>query len=208
MEEEIWKDIPGYEGMFQVSNLGRVKGIDRYYVFYNKLIGRMDKRFVKEHIRNQYLTKNGYLKVVIKHKNLLVHRLVANAFLPNIENKPQVNHKNGIKTDNKIENLEWATESENQKHRYSVLKHTPSKAWLGKKGRDNPCSKPIYKLDKDTEEILDMYDSLTEACLKNNVWSSNIVKCMKGQYTQTGGYKWRYVDENNNKFSDNCGKSN
>lgn len=98
MEEEIWKDIPGYEGMFQVSNLGRVKGIDRYYVFYNKLIGRMDKRFVKEHIRNQYLTKNGYLKVVIKHKNLLVHRLVANAFLPNIENKPQVNHKNGIKT--------------------------------------------------------------------------------------------------------------
>lgn len=195
----IWKKcgriLSGYEGQFQVSNLGRVKGVDRVYTFYNKLIGCNDKRFVKEHIRNQYTMKGGYLKVVIKHKNLLVHRLVATAFIPNPLNKPQVNHKNGIKTDNRVENLEWATRSENQKHRYAVLKHTPNKVWLGKKGENNPRSKPVYKINKDTGEIIERYVSLTDACSKNNVHCANIIKCIKGMYSQTGGYKWRYADE-------------
>lgn len=118
-----------------------------------------------------------------------IHRLIAKAFIPNPENKPEINHKNGNKTDNRVENLEWCTRSENMKHLYSVLgKKSPG---IGRFGKLNHRSKAVAQI-KDGITIA-IYDSALEATRQTGVNQGNLSACCRGERTSAGGFLWKYA---------------
>ena len=119
---EIWKPIKDYEGLYEISNLGRIKS--RYFQE-NKILKSDCNRYAKIDLRKNKV-----------RKGFLVHRLVAEAFIPNIENKPQINHKNKIKLDNKVENLEWVTSSENIIHAFENGRRSPKAIFSDSEARD------------------------------------------------------------------------
>lgn len=133
MEQEIWKDIVGYEGSYMVSSFGRIKSLER------NVIGANGKRvFVRERIMRQTYHVKGYKMVALtvgnRQKRCTVHRLVALSFIPNPENKPQVNHIDGKKMNNNFSNLEWVTPIEN-------LAHAVCTGLLKIKGEKHPNTK-------------------------------------------------------------------
>lgn len=177
---EIWKDISGYEGRYQISNLGRVRSFCR-----NICAVTGEPVLMKERI-----TTTGYPAVSlygIDGKNHLgaIHRLVANAFIPNPENKPEVNHINGDKLDYSISNLEWVTDSENKKHGHRVL---------GRKTNNKPVR---------CVETGIIYRSARDACRKTGIWHSTINKVARGATEHggrvhcltAGGFHWERVDD-------------
>lgn len=182
--KEIWKDIPGYEGLYQVSNLGRVKSIKREVGIKLFNIG-WSTRTVPESIRKQILYSNGYLGVVLhkkREKKLgLVHRLVAQAFIPNPENKSEVNHIDGDKANNVVVNLEWCTRTENDRHSRLVL--------------GNICGEaPKRVICVETGKV---YHSTGEAARQTGI-SQSAICCVanhKKRYKTAGGYHWEYADK-------------
>ena len=164
--DEIWLDIEGYEGLYQISNKGRVKSL------YNG----------SERILKSYDNGHGYLIVALTKESslkfIMIHRLVAQAFIPNPENKPQVNHKDENKKNNCVDNLEWATAKENSNYgtrneRLSrkILQYSKSGEFIRE-----------WKGSREVERVLDI----------NN---SHIIECCKGRYKSAGGFVWKYKEK-------------
>lgn len=190
MQKEIWKDVVGFEGSYKVSNLGRVKSLEREY-FNGHGYFPVKERILSGRISNGYAyvqLSNGY------KKNYSIHRLKATAFIPNPENKPQVNHRDGNKSNNGYnadgdDNLEWATRSENVRHSYRELgQRSPC---LGKFGVDNPSSKAIIQSTKSGVFVAE-YASGSNAKEKTGISNCDISSCCHGRLKSAGGFKWEF----------------
>lgn len=182
MEQEIWKDVVGYEGFYKVSNFGRILSLDY-------------RRTKKSGFLKPGNIDGGYSVLVlsdgIKKITWTVHRLVAIAFIPNPENKPTVNHKNGDKQDCRVCNLEWNTYSQNHKHAYDELgRKSP---WTGKFGKDNATSKPTNQLAIDGS-FIKRWDGIRDAGRGLGIEDKNINACCVGKRNLCGGFRWEYAD--------------
>lgn len=184
--QEIWKDIPGYESIYQVSNLGNIKSL------------KSGNHHSKTKILTPVCADGRYLRVSLYKdkipKYFPVNRLVAMAFIPNPDNKPQVNHINGNKKDNCVKNLEWCTSSENNLHAYKTGINKGSKPWLGKTGFQNATSIPVSQIDLNTGNVIATFGSMQEAGRITGCSPQKIGQCCKGVFSQTHGYGWKYAD--------------
>lgn len=178
MPTEIWKDIDGYVGQYQVSNYGRVRSLDRDIVI------RSCSNYTR-HVKGRILAltkdKDGYLIVGLGKERRRVSRIVAQAFIDNPKNYEQVNHINGIKEDNSVWNLEWCTNTYNQEHAYLIgLKKT----------------KLYAKVDPHSKRIVQIYKSLNEAVENtDNSDPSTLVKVCRNKRNEHCGFKWIYATD-------------
>jgi hypothetical protein len=185
---EKWKDIVGWEGYYQVSSVGRIKSLERKTI----------SRGVKECVRKLHIQNSGYLTVGLfkenKGQQFLVHRLMALAFIKNTEKLDFVNHKNGIKTDNRIENLEWCTKGYNLKHAYDNGLKTISQKQLNRivGWNKNEHSVKVNQYSKQGE-LVAFFNSMTEAAFKTGLNYNSIVDCVRGRHKTCGGFVFKPV---------------
>ena len=184
-----YKIIPGFNGLYKISKDGDVVAVAR--TLYNPRYGTGKK---KERRLKSYCS-GGYMKVMLrenegqKSRLRAVHRLVAMTYLPNTENFPQVNHKDGDKKNNNVENLEWCTASYNKLHTFRVLGY---KAASGHTGYKNVNSRPVIQYDLSGNRIREWGSMLL---VEKSLGISNASICMaaRGKYKQSGGFIWRYA---------------
>ena len=173
MEQEIWKDIAGYEGKYMVSSLGRVKSLNYRHT------GR-------EQMLEPGKNSRGYLTVALckngKQKTRCVHRLVAQAFIPNPGNLPDVNHKDENKENNRVYNLEWCDRKYNIN--YGTHNERMAKNMTGPKK-----AKPVLCVETGV-----VYPSAMEAERQTEAHNTHIISCCCGKRKTTGGYHWKYAD--------------
>lgn len=175
---EMWRDIKGFEGKYQVSNLGRVRNI--------KFIGH-PRSTKQQRILKQKINRDGYPMVHLSDGNLdfhpAVHRLVALAFIDNPDSLPQVNHKDENKQNNCVDNLEWCTKLYNTRYGTGQLRAHEKK------------KKAILQLDKNTKEIVKEYASATDAAIEmfgTTQKKKAISCCARGERPTAYGYSWKY----------------
>lgn len=173
------KDFPDY----YITDNGCIytRKIDKYH--------NLSGRIIKKKLTKTY---NGYLRTTLqkneKSFNVRINRLVAEAFIPNPDNKPQVNHKNGIRTDNRVENLEWATATDNIKHSYRILGR--KNPLFGKFGKENPKSKIVLQIKG--KKIIAEYVGVREASRKTGVPYGLIARCCRNERKSSYGFIWKY----------------
>lgn len=175
-EKEIWKDIKGFEGLYQISNMGNIKSL-----------GNGKSNNSKERILKPGKNSNGYLHVILYKdgikKDYTVHQLVGNAFLSNPQGYKELNHKDEDKTNNNADNLEWCSRSYNCSYNDKAKK-------AGKKLR-----KPVIAIEKRTGLILEFASSI-EAERETGIAHSSIIKCCKGKMNSAGNFYWMYKNNN------------
>lgn len=171
----VWRNIRGFDG-YKVSNDG--------YVYSEKT----------RRILNRINNNKGYYHICLtvdgKMQYQLLHRLIAEAFIPNPEGKPFINHIDGNKKNNKIENLEWVTNQENIRHAFEIGLM---------KGRPSNRKKAILQIDKDTKQVIKEYSSQLEASKELNIHVGSLSQCLNGKYKTAGGYIWRYKEDKINE---------
>ena len=196
--KEIWKDIEGYEVLYQVSNFGKVRSLDRY---------NSKGCWIKGCILEPTNCK-GYLQIVLflngKKSYYYIHRIVAEAFLPNPDNKPEIDHINTDKTDNTVwfnedgsvnydkTNLRWVTHTENMNN--PLTRKKQSTRFKGKIGHNTPASKIIAQLDKNGK-LLKVWLCAMDAVRQEGYTQEHISSCCKGTLKTHKGYKWQYIDD-------------
>lgn len=168
--KELWKDIPGYEGLYQVSDIGRVKSLNY-------------ARQHRENIKSLQVKPNGYVKVDLRHNGRLssrnVHRLVAEVFIPNPNNKSDVNHIDGDKLNNCTDNLEWVTRSENMEHCKKVLNKNAGRAPI-----------PVFCVETGV-----VYPNMHLAAKAVHGRVSGIKAAVDGVYHTSAGFHWKKLRE-------------
>ena len=171
---ETWKSIAGYEGLYEVSDMGRVKSL----------------KHGKEKILKQGKEGSGYLNVALykdgQKKMSLVHRLIAEAFIPNPNNLETVNHKDEVKINNTASNLEWMSQKDN------INYGTRNKRTSAANINHPSLSKQVQMFDISTGELLETFPSTHEAARVTGINQSSISKCCLGKLKSAGGYIWRY----------------
>ena len=181
---EEWRDVVGYEGLYQVSNTGKVKSLER--TVWNK--GKGCYRTVPERILKADKEGSGYYQVWLskdgKRGRYKVHRLVAQAFIPNPNNLPEVNHKDEDKANNCVENLEYCSRLYNANY------------GTGNKRRAEKHRKPVYSINKESG-LITYWESAKEAERILGINNSHICRCLKGNLKSTGGFYWMYAEEEN-----------
>ena len=186
--KEIWKDIKDYEGIYQISNLGNIKSLDRPKRNYDINTGMFTLVTIRGKIRKPRLTSFGYYTILLskngKRKWFFIHRLVAEAFVPNPDNLPFVNHKDENPQNNKVDNLEWCTAKYNSN--YGTRNERVSKT----KTNNTYNTKPVKCVETGI-----IYPSTREAARQTGIRNTNISSCARKQYgyKTAGGFHWEYV---------------
>lgn len=176
----MWKEIPEWSGLYEVSNLGRIKSLRRPHV-------------PSDVIKKPQKTREGYLHIQLANKEIkkcvYIHRVVAEVFIPNPDGKTQVNHKNGNPADNRVNNLEWCTTSENILHSFAELGRQGSQ--IGNTGANSPHHKGVMQYSK-SGCFVQKYDSIKQAAESAGVTSAAIIRACKNFEMSSGGYRWKY----------------
>lgn len=209
---EEWRDIAGYEGLYQVSDWGRVRSIDRVIKYLVK--GKYPaERIFKGQIIAPFKINSGYLTVSLgessKGHNKTIHRLVAEAFIPNTENKPCVGHKDGNETNNCVENLYWCTYPENNNHPITKERQIESSkkrdfSYLHTSEVENKISKSLSKpiIQLKDGVVIKEWDSIKEAASFLGKSGGNITCCCQGKFKSMYGYQWMYKEDYEKMIND------
>ena len=190
MNKEIWKPVPEYEGLYEVSNVGNIRSL----AFLCSRTKKVTARRLPRHLA-QETSYDGYKRVVLsncgKHRHFNVHRLVAMAFIPNPKGLPQVNHIDENPANNNAENLEWCTGKENCNHglhRQRIVERQTNNVYR---------SKPVCQYTIDGKYI-NYYPSTKEAERQTGVASEQISRVCKGRNKHAGGFVWKYSFNHSN----------
>lgn len=188
---EIWKDIKNYEGLYQVSNLGNVRSLDRIRKQFNHN-GIATVKYKGRILKKQLQKRTGYRTVTLYDNNRngkikSIHRLVAETFLDNPNDYPVINHKDGNKLNNNVNNLEWCTVSHNVKHAYSIGLVKIKKLY----GKENPKARKVEQYDLENN-FIKLWYSIIDASNDLKIDSSSISAVCKEKRKTAGGYIWKY----------------